>query len=193
MDLPFPQPRMGSQEIGIPSGIMGPEEVRNAQPLHTLINGISAEHRDPEPTFSNVMGCKLSKQCRADVYLRCRMNFTCDAILTKSPNFMNLGILSVYASDDLGSFTIPATIIRRTINRSKWLLPGHSIGEVTEDRMSRMQLEQKCRSKTDFETRTENQDFGRQNNSMSQPPLESTPIGTNTTNGTMSPIELIPV
>ena len=37
-------------------------------------------------------------------------------------------------------------------------------------------------SKNDFETRRENQDFERQNISMSQPPLDSTPFGTNTTN-----------
>ena len=48
-------------------------------------------------------------------------------------------------------------------------------------------------SKNDFETRRENQDFERQNISMSQPPLDSTPFGTNTTNVKKSPIESIPV
>ena len=36
-------------------------------------------------------------------------------------------------------------------------------------------------------------DFGRQNNSISRTPLDSTPISTNTTNGKTSPIDLIPV
>ena len=53
--------------------------------------------------------------------------------------------------------------------------------------------EKKYSHKTDFETRRENQDFGRQNISISQPPLDSTPIDNNTTNGTTSPIESIPV
>ena len=35
------------------------------------------------------------------------------------------------------------------------------------------------------------QDFGRQNNSMSRPPLDSAPLGTNITNRTMSLIESI--
>ena len=56
-----------------------------------------------------------------------------------------------------------------------------------------MRSEQNYSSKTDFETRRENKDFGRQNNSMSRPPLDSTSLGTNTTNGTMSPIDSIPV
>ena len=38
-----------------------------------------------------------------------------------------------------------------------------------------------------------NQDFGRQNNSMSPPPLDLTPIGMNTINVTTLPIDLIPV
>ena len=59
--------------------------------------------------------------------------------------------------------------------------------------MSRTRPEQNYSSKTDFETRRENQDFEHQNNSTSRPPLDSTTLGTNTTNGTMSPIDLITV
>ena len=35
--------------------------------------------------------------------------------------------------------------------------------------------------------------FGRENNPMSRPTLDSTPLGKNTTNGTTSPVDLIPV
>ena len=59
--------------------------------------------------------------------------------------------------------------------------------------MSRTSSEQKYSSKTYFETRRENQDFGRQNNSMTRPTLESTPLSTNTTNRTTSPIDSNPV
>ena len=47
--------------------------------------------------------------------------------------------------------------------------------------------------KTDFENWRENQDFGGQNISMSRPPLDSSPIGTNTTNGKLSPNDSIPI
>ena len=72
-------------------------------------------------------------------------------------------------------------------------MPGNIIGEVTSDRVIRTRSEQNYSAKTDFETRRENKDFGRQNNSMSQPPLDSTPLGTNNNNGKTSPIESIPV
>ena len=48
-------------------------------------------------------------------------------------------------------------------------------------------------SKTDFETRKDNQYFEGQSISMSWQLLDSTPFGTNTTNGIKSPIDLIPV
>ena len=47
--------------------------------------------------------------------------------------------------------------------------------------------------KSDFETRREIQDFGRQNYPVSSPTLDSTPLGTNNTNRTTSPIDSIPV
>ena len=48
------------QDIGSPRGSIGPQEVRNAQPVNTSINGISAEHRDPAPTWSKLIGRKFS-------------------------------------------------------------------------------------------------------------------------------------
>ena len=76
--------RTGRQDIGSPSGTIGPVEVRNAQPLHTSINGIYDEHREPAPNFSKVIGCKLSEKSSVNVYSRCRTNFTRDAVHQKS-------------------------------------------------------------------------------------------------------------
>ena len=109
---------------------------------------------------------------------------------------MNLGLLSVHASDELRSVLIPTNRIGRPTDRSNYLLPGHLIGEVTADRVSRTRSEQNYNDKIYFETRREgvvNQEFGRQNNYMSWPPLDLTPLGKNTTNRTMSPIDLIPI
>ena len=50
--------------------------------------------------------------------------------------------------------------------------------------------------KSEFETMRDkvvDQFFGSQNDPMSRPPLDSTPLGTNMTNGTTSPSDLIPV
>ena len=144
---------MGSQDIDSPRGSIGPEEVRNDQSFDTSINGFSTEHRDPAPSFSKVISRKLYEKSRSDVYLHCLMNFTHDAVLIKSLNFMNLGISSVHALDALGSFSILASRIGSSGNGSNCLPPGHIIGEVTADRISRTGSEQKYSSKADFETR----------------------------------------
>ena len=163
-------------------GSIGHQEVRDAQPLDTSINGIYAKHRDPAPTWSKTISHKFSYKSSVDVYMRCRMNLTHDAVLTKSPNFMDLGLLFVHTLDELGSVFIPTTRIERPTDESNCLLHGLCISEVTLYRVSRMGSEQKYSAKTDFETRRENQDSGRQNNSMSRPPLDLTPLGMNTTN-----------
>ena len=95
------------------------------------------------PTFSKVIVRKLFDESSADVYLHCGMNLTRDAVLAESPNFMNMGLSSVHASDELGSFSIFATIILRAIDGYKWIPPGHLIGEVTADRMSRNAVREK--------------------------------------------------
>ena len=62
--------------------------------------------------------------------------------------------------------------------------------------MSGTRPNQNYNFKSDFETRrgeVADQDFGRQNDSMSRPPLKLTPLGTDITNGTTSPSDLIQV
>ena len=168
-------------------------EVRNTQILNTSIKENSADNGDPTPTFSKVIRQELSDDSSANIYSRCCLKFTCDAVVTESPNFMNLGLLPVHTSDEIKSLSIPATIIGRSTDGSNWFLPGHLIGEVIAARMIRTRPEQKYSSKNDFETRRENQYFERQNISMSRPPLDSNPFGINTTNGATSPIDSIPV
>ena len=185
--------RTESKEISSPCGPISPVKFRNSQPFHTSINGNSSEHRYPMPNFSKLIGRKLSENSSADVYARSQVNFTHDTVLAESPNFMNMGLSSVHRSDELGSFIIPSTIIIRPIDGYKCLPPVHLIFEVAASRMGRTRSEQKYSSKTDFETMRENQYLGRQNISMSRPPLDSIYFGTNTTNGIMSPIGSIPV
>ena len=173
-----------SQDNKSPRRSIGPQEVRNAQPFDTSINGISAKHRDLDTTWIKVISRKLSDKSSSDIYLRFQMNLVRDTVLTESPNFMNLGLSSVHTSDELGYIFIPTTIIGRPMIGSNWLPPGHHIGEVTADRVSGTRPEKNYNSKSYFETRrggVVNQYFGRQNNSMSRPPLDSTPLGTNIT------------
>ena len=126
--------RTGSQEIISPRGSIGPKEFRNSQPFETSINGIYTKHRDPAPIWSKVIGRKFSQKSSSDVYLRCWMNLTRDTVLTKIPNFMNLGILFIHTFDELWSVFIPTTRIGRPTDGSNWLLPGQFIGEVTAEK-----------------------------------------------------------
>ena len=125
-----------SQDIGSPRRSIGPQEVSNVQPFETSHNGISSKHRDPTPTWSNVISRKLSDESSSDIYFHCRMNLVRDTVLTKSSNFMNLWLSSVQTSYELVFVFIPTTRIGRPADGSNWLSPGHYIGEVTADRVS---------------------------------------------------------
>ena len=78
------------------------------------------------------------------------------------------------------------------MDESNWYASGRVFVEVTVVGMSGTRSEQNYSYKPDFETRREKQDLGRQNISMIRQPLDWTPFGTNTANGTTSPIESIP-
>ena len=73
------------------------------------------------------------------------MKFTRNAVLIEISNFVNLGLSSVHTSDELGSFSITATIIGRPIDESNWLLPKNLIGEVNQ-----LEISGRGQSKTIF-------------------------------------------
>ena len=79
------------------------------------------------------------------------MNLTRDAVLTETPNFLNVGLLYIHTPYGLRFVFIPTTRVRTPRDGSKLLLPGHRIGEVTLDRVIRMGSEQDYNSKNDFE------------------------------------------
>ena len=106
---------------------------------------------------------------------------------------MRLGLPAVNVTNELESFVNPTIRVGRPTDGLNWIPPGHIIVEVTAAIMNGKRSEQNYSYKTDFESRRKNQDFGSQNISMSRPPLDLTPFGTNTTNGTMSPIDSITV
>ena len=84
--------RNGRQYIISPRVPIGTQCSRDAQTLDTYINGIYSKDRNPAPTWSKAIGCKFTDESSADVNLRSRMNLTRDAVITESPNFVNLGL-----------------------------------------------------------------------------------------------------
>ena len=158
-----------SQEIVSSKGPTGSVEFRNAQIFVTFIHTNLTNNGDLTPTFSEEIGQELSHKSIADIYFRCRVKFTRNAIGTKSPDFMRLGLPAINTSDELGSFGTSATRVGRQMDGSNWSVSGHVFCKSTTVGMSRIRLEQKYSSKTDFETWKDNQDFGWKNISMSRP------------------------
>ena len=72
---------------------------------------------------------------------------------------------------------------------SYWMVTHHIFGEATAVGMSVAKSYQDYSYKTDFEIWRENQEFERQNILMSQPHLDLTPLGKNTTNVTTSHLD----
>ena len=99
---------------------------------------------------------------------------------------MDLGLLPVNTLNEFGILGTPSTGIRRPTDGFHWSAPDNVFGKATLFGMSAERSDQEYNYKTDSEICRENQDFGRQNILMSQLPLDSTPIGTNTTNVIMS-------
>ena len=111
------------------------------------------------------------------------MDFTSNTVRNEAPTFVNLGLLSVNASDEFNTFGTPATRVRRPTDGPHWSVPDLVFGEATAVGMSWTRSELDYSYRTDFQNWRENQDFGCQNISMSRPPLDSGPISMNTTNG----------
>ena len=85
-----------------------------------------------------------------------------NAVGTKIPDFMNLGILAINTLEELSSFCTPDTRVGRPMDVPNWSASGHVFGEVTAVGMSGTRSEQNYSYKTDFEIWSENQDFRRQ-------------------------------
>ena len=93
----------------------------------------------------------------------------------------------VNTRDELRFVFFPNNRVGRTMDGSNWILPGQDIGESTADRVIVTKAKNNYNFKSEFETRREkmtDQYFGRQNDPISRPTLDLTPLGKNTTNGT---------
>ena len=84
---------------------------------------------------------------------------------------MDLGIHDVNTSNEFGILGTPTTNIRSQTDGSHWLATDHVFGKATSVGIIAARSDQGYSYKTDFEICRENQDFGRQNISMSRPTL----------------------
>ena len=73
---------MGIQEIFIMHGSTGSVEIRDTQKLDTSINRNLAKNGDSKSIFCKAIGREMSHDSSADIYLRCRLDFTSNAVGT---------------------------------------------------------------------------------------------------------------
>ena len=120
--------------------------------------------------------------------MRFRMNLTVDPVNIPAPKFVDLRISIVDALGRGVRLWTPAIIVGRPTDVAYWNVPDHIFGENIQVGYS-VSTNSEYSYKTDFEIWRENQEFERQNNARSRPPLDSTPIGTKTPDTKIPPLD----
>ena len=110
--------RTETKHIFNPIGPAGPQWINNTQNLKTTINSFFGENSGPRPSFSKVVGCKVTRDPRVDINLRGGMNFGSDSAITQNSNFVNFSIVSVNKTGKLGFASVATTRIGGPINFS---------------------------------------------------------------------------
>ena len=101
-DIRFPLTRgnSGSLDVLNKRKSTSPSISRNNQKFDAFVDENFANDWYSMSIFSKVIGHKLSHSPRADIYLRCQMDFTSNAARTEAPSFMYLLLPSVNASSE---------------------------------------------------------------------------------------------
>ena len=89
---------------------------------------------------------------RVNINLQGGMYFGSDSIVTPNPNFVNFGVTSINASDELGSVSATTTRFGRPTSSLDWPRQGIDIGEVTVERVSEAKSYSDYIFKNEFET-----------------------------------------
>ena len=164
--------RTGTQEIISPRRFIIAKRAKNSKPLDTPIIGFSAVHGQSTSILIKVIGLKTVLGESADVYARRMMDFARNSVISKSPNFMDLGLLPAHTMDKLDSVIDPATRVEGLKDGSDWLASMHGCKEVTVGRVSEAKVYSDYIKKSEFET---TKVFERGNISVT-PPTENIPL-----------------
>ena len=77
------------------------------------------------PIFTEILGEKLSKSSRWDLYTRCRMNLAADPVNIPAPQFVDLGLSTFNVLDKGISLWSPSTIVGRPTDVAHRRYPDH--------------------------------------------------------------------
>ena len=167
-----------SQEVGNIKQSTSPVWVRQSQILDAVVDGNFSDNQDLTSIFSKVIGAKLSNGSIQYLYNFYRMKILAYTVQTQTPKFVVLGFLTVNALDEGSGISTPATITWRPTDSVHWSTPNHIFGKTTAVGVSE--------AKSVFQIWKEIKEFERQFFLMSQPPLDSTSVGTNTPDAKVS-------
>ena len=85
--------------------------VGNTKKLDAVVNGKLPDDLDSASIFSKVIDHKLSSGSSDGLYLFCRTTFASDVVQTHTTKFMDLGFLTINASDESSGLSTPDTRI----------------------------------------------------------------------------------
>ena len=88
-----------SQEVGNIRKSTSPELVRKYHKLDAAADRKFSDNRNVTSIFSKIIGDKISNSSSQDIYMHCRMNITANPVQISTPQFVDLGILTINALD----------------------------------------------------------------------------------------------
>ena len=140
-----------SQEFVDKRQSTSPGLVRQSQKLNTFVDRKLSDDRDLTSIFSKVIGDKLSKGSRRDLYTCCRMNFAADPVSTQTPTFVDLGLSTINALDEGSGLSTPTNIIQRPTDGAHWSAPNKCFGETIAVGVSEENSDYNYNYKTEFQ------------------------------------------
>ena len=120
-----------SQQVANKRQSTSPGLVVQTQKLNAVLDVKLPDDLDSAYIFSKLISHKLSHTSSSDLYTRCRMNLAADPIQTQTPQFMDMGFLTINALGESSGISTPATRIRRSPDSAHWSAPNLVFGETT--------------------------------------------------------------
>ena len=111
----------GSFQVGKKQQSNSPDKVRNAQKMDTAVDRKLPDDQYYASVFSKEIVRELYHVSSNYLYLFCRMNFLSSFFQTKAPHFVDLGILAINKSNELGVLGNTTTRIIMKTYVSHWL------------------------------------------------------------------------
>ena len=142
----------GTQENISPRRSIITKRARNTEPLDAPINRFLDVNGHSMFITRKVIGLETVPRQASDVYARKMMDFTSNAFIGKSPNFMDLGLSPAHTTGDLKSVISRATRIEGLKYSSDSLASKKGIEEVTFERVSEVQAYINYIKNLEFET-----------------------------------------